>query len=54
LGTTNVPVLGTALVAVGEFQINIQIPPIADGDYQLLVKVNGVSSQTGVIIPIGH
>jgi uncharacterized protein (TIGR03437 family) len=54
LGTANVPVLGSALVAVGEFQINIQIPPIADGDYQLLVKVNGVSSQTGVIIPIGH
>ena len=54
LGTANVSVLGTALVALGEFQINIQIPPIADGDYQLLVKVNGVASQTGVIIPIGH
>ena len=53
LGSTNVSVLGTALVAVGEFQINIQIPPIADGDYQLLLKVNGVATQTGVIIPIG-
>ena len=54
LGTANLSVLGAALVAVGEFQINIQIPPLADGDYQLLIKVNGVSSQTGVIIPIGH
>jgi uncharacterized protein (TIGR03437 family) len=54
LGSTNVSVLGTALVAVGEFQINIQIPQMADGDYPLLVKVNGVSSQTGVIIPVGH
>ncbi|HEY1493274.1 MAG TPA: IPT/TIG domain-containing protein, partial [Candidatus Solibacter sp.] len=53
LGTTSVPVLGTALVAVGEFQINIQIPPIADGEYQLLLKVNGVATQTGVIIPVG-
>uniref|UniRef100_Q02A09 Fibronectin, type III domain protein n=1 Tax=Solibacter usitatus (strain Ellin6076) TaxID=234267 RepID=Q02A09_SOLUE len=54
LGTTNVSVLGTALVAVGEFQINIQIPPMADGEYQLLLKVNGVATQTGVIIPVGH
>jgi uncharacterized protein (TIGR03437 family) len=55
IGTANAPVLGAALVAVGEFQVNIQIPSgLADGDYQLLIKVNGTSSQTGVVIPIGH
>jgi len=53
LGTTNVSVLGTALVAVGEFQINIQIPQMADGEYPLLIKVNGIATQTGVIIPVG-
>jgi uncharacterized protein (TIGR03437 family) len=55
IGTANAQVLGTALVAVGEFQVNIQVPSgLADGDYQLLIKVNGTPSQTGVVIPITH
>jgi uncharacterized protein (TIGR03437 family) len=54
LGTTNVPVLGTALVAVGEFQINIQIPSLPDGEYPLVVKVNGIATQDGVIVPVTH
>jgi uncharacterized protein (TIGR03437 family) len=55
IGSANATVLGTALVAVGEFQVNIQVPSgLADGDYQLLIKVNGTSSQTGVVIPITH
>jgi uncharacterized protein (TIGR03437 family) len=54
IGTANASVLGTALVAVGEYQINIQVPSgLADGDYPLLIKANGTSSQTGIIIPIG-
>lgn len=54
LGSTDVSVLGTALVAVGEFQINIQIPSLPDGEYPLVVKVNGSATQSGVIIPITH
>jgi uncharacterized protein (TIGR03437 family) len=54
LGSTNASVLGAALVAVGEFQINIQIPSLPDGEYPLLVKVNGIATQSGVIIPITH
>jgi uncharacterized protein (TIGR03437 family) len=55
IGTANATVLGAALVAVGEFQVNIQVPSgLADGDYQLLIKVNGTPCQTGVVIPIGH
>jgi uncharacterized protein (TIGR03437 family) len=55
IGTANAPVLGTALVAVGEFQVNIQVPSgLADGDYQLLIKVNGTPCQTGIVIPITH
>jgi uncharacterized protein (TIGR03437 family) len=54
LGSANAGVLGTALVAVGEFQINIQIPSLPDGEYPLVVKVNGVATQSAVIIPITH
>jgi uncharacterized protein (TIGR03437 family) len=54
LGSANVSVLGSALVAVGEFQINIQVPSLPDGEYPLLVKVNGVATQSGVVIPITH
>jgi uncharacterized protein (TIGR03437 family) len=42
-------------VGVGLFQVNIIVPAgLADGEYQLLIKANGVSSQTGVIVPITH
>jgi uncharacterized protein (TIGR03437 family) len=54
LGSTSVSVLGAALVAVGEFQINIQIPSLPDGEYPLVVKVNGIATQSGVIIPVTH
>jgi len=55
IGTANAPVLGTALVAVGEFQVNIQIPNgLTDGDYPLVIRVNGTPSQSGVTIPITH
>jgi uncharacterized protein (TIGR03437 family) len=55
LGSTNAQVLGAALVAVGEFQVNIQIPSgLADGEYPITIKVGNTSSQSGVIIPITH
>ena len=55
VGSANASVLGTALVAVGEFQVNIQVPGgLADGEYPLSIKVNGTASQNGVVIPITH
>ena len=37
------------------FQVNIIVPSgLADGECPLLLKANGVSSQTGVIIPVAH
>ena len=55
LGTANTTVQFAGLVGVGLFQVNIIVPAgLADGDYQLLIKANGVSSQTGVIVPITH
>jgi len=41
------------LVAVGEYQVNIVVPQLNDGEYDVVIKYNGQSSQTGVKIPIG-
>ena len=55
VGTANASVQFAGLVGVGLFQVNIIVPPgLADGDYPLVIKANNVSSQTGVIIPIGR
>jgi len=55
LGTANATVQFAGLVAAGLFQVNIIVPAgLADGEYQLLIQANGVSSQTGVVIPITH
>ena len=40
------------LVAVGEFQINIVIPSLPDGNYPVTLTIDGQTSQTGVVIPI--
>ena len=55
IGTAAASVQFAGLVGVGLFQVNIIVPSgLADGLYQLLIKANGVSSQTGVVIPITH
>lgn len=55
LGTTTVPcsVLGTFLVAAGEYQTNIQLPStIAPGNYSLVLSTDGASTQPGVMVPV--
>jgi uncharacterized protein (TIGR03437 family) len=57
LGSTTVqaPVAGTFLVAAGEFQTNITIPAgLAPGNYTLTLTADGVSTQSGVIVPVGN
>jgi uncharacterized protein (TIGR03437 family) len=52
IGGTNASVAFAGLVASGEFQINITVPPLPPGEYPVVVTVNGQSSQSGVIIPV--
>ena len=54
IGSANATVEYAGLVAVGEFQINIVVPSLADGNYSLTLQIAGQSSQSDVIIPIGH
>src|ERR1017187_6869794 len=66
IGTVTIPALATALVAVGEFQINFTVPPdfasLPPGLYPISISINGVSSPASinslppgpVVIPIQH
>jgi uncharacterized protein (TIGR03437 family) len=41
------------LVAVGEFQFNVEVPPnLPNGDAQLVATYNGSSTQANVLISI--
>jgi uncharacterized protein (TIGR03437 family) len=40
------------LVAPGEYQLNVLIPSLPDGDQPIIATIGGVNSQTGISIPI--
>jgi uncharacterized protein (TIGR03437 family) len=40
------------IVAAGEYQINVMVPQVPNGDQPILATIAGASSQTGVSIPI--
>jgi len=40
------------LVAAGEYQVNVVIPALPDGDYPIIATVGGVSSQSGLLISV--
>ena len=54
LGSATAAVEFAGLVAVGEFQINIVVPDLPDGEWPVVLQVGAASSQAGVVIPITH
>jgi uncharacterized protein (TIGR03437 family) len=40
------------IVAAGEYQINAIVPQVANGDQPIVATIGGVTSQTGVAIPV--
>jgi uncharacterized protein (TIGR03437 family) len=54
IGTTPATVEFAGLVAVGEYQINIVVPNLAEGEYPVVIRYNGQASQAGIILPIGR
>jgi uncharacterized protein (TIGR03437 family) len=39
-------------VAAGLYQFNVTVPSLADGDYEVIAKVAGLSTQSGVKLKI--
>jgi uncharacterized protein (TIGR03437 family) len=54
IGTTDAQVLYAALVAPGQFQVNLTVPQLADGEYSIVVSASGKTSQSNVLFEIGH
>ncbi len=54
LGSATATVEFAGLVAVGEFQINIVVPSLPDGEWPVAIQVGSAASQAGVIIPVTH
>lgn len=54
VGSANATVEFSGLVAVGEFQINIVVPTLPDGNYPVTVTIDGQTSQANVMIPIAN
>jgi uncharacterized protein (TIGR03437 family) len=50
--TATVQFAGIAAAAVGEYQFNVVVPQLPDGDQPIVATIGGVSSQTGISVPI--
>ena len=40
------------LVGTGLYQLNVAVPALANGSYPVVASVNGVSSQSGVVLKV--
>jgi uncharacterized protein (TIGR03437 family) len=54
IGGTTATVVFAGLVAAGEFQFNVVVPSIADGDQAITATVNGVNTQSGGMLAVQH
>jgi len=52
IGGLPATVLWAGMVAAGEYQFNVQIPALADGDQPIVANIAGVSTQNGLSIPV--
>jgi uncharacterized protein (TIGR03437 family) len=54
IGGLNATMLFAGLVAAGEFQFNVVVPAVADGDQAITATVNGVNTQSGAMLAVQH
>ena len=54
IGSVDAPVSFAGLVAAGQFQVNLTVPQLADGEYTITVSVSGKTSPATVVFEIGQ
>ncbi len=54
IGTLDAQVMGAYLVAAGEYQVNLVVPQMADGEYPITVSSGGKTSPGDVLFEIGQ
>jgi uncharacterized protein (TIGR03437 family) len=52
IGGAPATVSWAGIVAAGEYQINVVIPPLADGDQSIVATIGGVSTQSNLSIAV--
>lgn len=52
MGYAVAPVEFAGLVAAGEYQFNVVVPPLPDGDAPVMADIGGAGTQPGVSLPI--
>jgi uncharacterized protein (TIGR03437 family) len=52
IGGAPATVSWAGMVAAGEYQFNVVIPPLADGDQAITATIGGVSTQSGLLINV--
>jgi uncharacterized protein (TIGR03437 family) len=52
IGGVPATVSWAGIVAAGEYQLNVVIPPLADGDQPIVATIGGASTQNGLLIPV--
>jgi uncharacterized protein (TIGR03437 family) len=54
IGAASAQILAADLVAPGQYQINLVVPQLADGEYPITVSKSGQTSPTSVFFEIGQ
>jgi uncharacterized protein (TIGR03437 family) len=54
VGTADATVIAAALVAPGQYQVNLVVPQLADGEYTITVSAAGKTSPANVLFEIGQ
>jgi uncharacterized protein (TIGR03437 family) len=54
VGNQTAEVLYSGLVGPGLNQINVRVPNVGPGDYQLVISMEAEQTQSGVVLPVGR
>jgi uncharacterized protein (TIGR03437 family) len=52
IGGAAASVLWSGLSAAGLNQLNIVVPALADGSHEVIAQITGISSQSGIVLPV--
>jgi uncharacterized protein (TIGR03437 family) len=52
IGGVTAAVQFAGIVVPGEYQFNVVVPELLDGDYPFVATIAGLTSQSGLVLPV--
>jgi uncharacterized protein (TIGR03437 family) len=52
IGGVNATVLAAGIAAAGEYQFNVTVPDVPDGDQPVVLTLNGQTTQSGIFVSV--